>query len=147
MCACLDIYSNPVWVCDSVCGLLPAGTSVCAAQQCHRDSPRRCKICHRNQASRCCEVQRHRYRFHMCSCPLCLPLCECDTKKNPIPKFLIKFFFFPFFYMNTRMPTHIDTHGLTHFFPPLCLFSCACYLQGFGTTSFVESANSLSSPM
>lgn len=81
------------------------------------------------------------------TCPLCLPLCECDTKKNPIPKFLIKFFFFPFFYMNTRMRTHIDTHGLTHFFPPLCLFSCACYLQGFGTTSFVESANSLSSPM
>lgn len=82
-----------------------------------------------------------------CAHVLSVFLCVNVTKKNPIPKFLIKFFFFPFFYMNTRMRTHIDTPGSTHFFPPLCLFSCACYLQGFGTTSFVESANSLSSPM
>lgn len=98
----------------------------------------------RPDAVRCKDIGKDFTRAHVLSVFLCVNALK---KQKPIPKFLIKFFFFPFFYMNTRMRAHIDTHGSTHFFSSLCLFSCACYLQGFGTTSFVESANSLSSPM
>lgn len=46
LCLCVHIYSYPVWVCVSVRGLFPAGTSICFAQQRHRDPTGCCKICH-----------------------------------------------------------------------------------------------------
>lgn len=55
-CACLHIYSNPVWVRVSVCGLLPAGTGICSAQQRHRDPTRCCKICHWDPSARCSQM-------------------------------------------------------------------------------------------
>lgn len=32
---CVNIHSDPVRICDPICGLLTSGTSICSTEQCH----------------------------------------------------------------------------------------------------------------
>lgn len=52
--------SNPVWLCDSVCGIFPAGASVCPPQQHHWNTSGCQEVCGRTQKTRCSQRQRHR---------------------------------------------------------------------------------------
>lgn len=38
--------SDPVWVCDHLCGSFPPSPTVCSAEQCDRDSSGRLQVYH-----------------------------------------------------------------------------------------------------